>query len=135
MAAVEKAANWAEPSDVTCPVVSTEASADVSPALVFYHFGTKDDLVVEAFAFEVERGLRRILERREIERGDPEEVAGGREATPGVDGGDPELVTPRQLEHGRARAAGLVLEADRTLLVLVMRVLGDRAHDRGRTPG
>jgi AcrR family transcriptional regulator len=33
---------------------------DVSPALVFYHFGTKDDLVAEAFAHAVERDLHRL---------------------------------------------------------------------------
>jgi AcrR family transcriptional regulator len=41
-------------------VADVAEALDVSPALVFYHFGTKDDLVVEAFAFEVERGLRRM---------------------------------------------------------------------------
>jgi AcrR family transcriptional regulator len=33
---------------------------EVSPALVFYHFGTKDVLVAEAFAFAVERDLARL---------------------------------------------------------------------------
>ena len=33
---------------------------DVSPALVFYHFGTKDDLVAEAFAHAVEHDLHRL---------------------------------------------------------------------------
>ena len=32
----------------------------VSPALVFYHFGTKDSLVADAFAHAVDRDLRRI---------------------------------------------------------------------------
>ena len=41
-------------------VADVAEALDVSPALVFYHFGTKDDLVLEAFAFEVERGLRRM---------------------------------------------------------------------------
>jgi AcrR family transcriptional regulator len=41
-------------------VADVADALDVSPALVFYHFGTKDDLVIEAFAFEVERGLRRM---------------------------------------------------------------------------
>jgi len=41
-------------------VVDVAEALDVSPALIFYHFGTKDDLVVEAFAYEVERGLRRM---------------------------------------------------------------------------
>ena len=41
-------------------VADVADAIDVSPALVFYHFGTKDDLVIEAFAFEVERGLRRM---------------------------------------------------------------------------
>ena len=41
-------------------VADVAEALDVSPALVFYHFGTKDELVNEAFAFEVERGLRRM---------------------------------------------------------------------------
>ena len=41
-------------------VADVAEALDVSTALVFYHFGTKDDLVLEAFAFEVERGLRRM---------------------------------------------------------------------------
>lgn len=32
----------------------------VSPALVFYHFGTKDTLVADAFAHAVDRDLRRL---------------------------------------------------------------------------
>jgi AcrR family transcriptional regulator len=32
----------------------------VSPALVFYHFGTKDALVADAFAHAVDRDLRRL---------------------------------------------------------------------------
>ena len=32
----------------------------VSPSLVFYHFGTKDDLVADAFAYAVERDLARL---------------------------------------------------------------------------
>jgi len=36
------------------------AELSVSPSLVFYHFGTKDDLVAEAFAHAVERDLGRI---------------------------------------------------------------------------
>jgi AcrR family transcriptional regulator len=32
----------------------------VSPALVFYHFGTKDELVAEAFSHAVERDLERL---------------------------------------------------------------------------
>jgi AcrR family transcriptional regulator len=41
-------------------VADVAEALDVSTALVFYHFGNKDDLVIEAFAFEVERGLRRM---------------------------------------------------------------------------
>ena len=41
-------------------VADVAEALDVSTALVFYHFGSKDDLVIEAFAFEVERGLRRM---------------------------------------------------------------------------
>lgn len=36
------------------------AALGVSPALVFYHFGTKDELVVEAFTYAVDRDLQRI---------------------------------------------------------------------------
>ena len=36
------------------------AELGVSASLVFYHFGTKDDLVAEAFAHAVERDLARI---------------------------------------------------------------------------
>jgi AcrR family transcriptional regulator len=32
----------------------------ISPALIFYHFGTKDALVAEAFAYAVERDLARL---------------------------------------------------------------------------
>ncbi len=32
----------------------------VSPSLVFYHFGTKDDLVAEAFGYAVEKDLTRL---------------------------------------------------------------------------
>ncbi len=32
----------------------------VSPSLVFYHFGTKDDLVTETFAYAVEKDLERL---------------------------------------------------------------------------
>jgi AcrR family transcriptional regulator len=41
-------------------VADVASELEVSPALVFYHFGTKDDLVVEAFAHAVERDLRRL---------------------------------------------------------------------------
>jgi AcrR family transcriptional regulator len=41
-------------------VADVAVALDVSPALVFYHFGTKDDLVAEAFAHAVERDLGRI---------------------------------------------------------------------------
>ena len=41
-------------------VADVAAALDVSPALVFYHFGTKDDLVAEAFAHAVERDLDRL---------------------------------------------------------------------------
>ncbi len=36
-------------------VADVAAQLDVSPALVFYHFGTKDDLLAEAFEHAVER--------------------------------------------------------------------------------
>ncbi len=36
------------------------AELGVSPALVFYHFGTKDELVVEAFTYAVDHDLQRI---------------------------------------------------------------------------
>jgi AcrR family transcriptional regulator len=38
-------------------VADVAAALDVSPALVFYHFGTKDALVAEAFAHAVQRDL------------------------------------------------------------------------------
>jgi AcrR family transcriptional regulator len=41
-------------------VADVASALDVSPALVFYHFGTKDDLVAEAFAHAVERDLVRM---------------------------------------------------------------------------
>jgi len=41
-------------------VADVAVAMDVSPALVFYHFGTKDELVAEAFAHAVERDLRRM---------------------------------------------------------------------------
>jgi len=41
-------------------VADVAEALDVSTALVFYHFGSKDELVIEAFSFEVERGLRRM---------------------------------------------------------------------------
>ncbi|MEP6814955.1 MAG: TetR family transcriptional regulator C-terminal domain-containing protein [Marmoricola sp.] len=42
----------------------------VSPALVFYHFGTKDALVADAFAHAVDRDLRR-LDRATAKGADP----------------------------------------------------------------
>ena len=36
------------------------AELSISPSLVFYHFGTKDDLVAEAFAHAVERDLGQV---------------------------------------------------------------------------
>lgn len=41
-------------------VTDVARALDVSPALVFYHFGTKDALVAEAFAYAVERDLARL---------------------------------------------------------------------------
>ena len=41
-------------------VADVAAELGVSASLVFYHFGTKDDLVAEAFAHAVERDLGRI---------------------------------------------------------------------------
>lgn len=41
-------------------VADVADALDVSTALVFYHFGTKDDLVAEAFAHAVERDLARL---------------------------------------------------------------------------
>lgn len=41
-------------------VADVAVELGVSPSLVFYHFGTKDDLVAEAFAHAVERDLARI---------------------------------------------------------------------------
>jgi AcrR family transcriptional regulator len=42
----------------------------VSPALVFYHFGTKDALVADAFAHAVDRDLHR-LDRADAQGADP----------------------------------------------------------------
>jgi AcrR family transcriptional regulator len=52
-------------------VVDVAAALEVSPALVFYHFGTKDDLVAEAFAHAVERDLVRM--EKAAHGGDPVE--------------------------------------------------------------
>jgi AcrR family transcriptional regulator len=41
-------------------VTDVANALDVSPALIFYHFGTKDTLVAEAFAYAVERDLTRL---------------------------------------------------------------------------
>lgn len=41
-------------------VTDVAKALDVSPALIFYHFGTKDALVAEAFAYAVERDLARL---------------------------------------------------------------------------
>ena len=43
-------------------VADVAGALGVSPALVFYHFGTKDALVADAFAHAVDRDLRRIDE-------------------------------------------------------------------------
>lgn len=50
-------------------VADVAVALDVSPALVFYHFGTKDDLVAEAFAHAVEKDLHRL--DRAATGGDP----------------------------------------------------------------
>jgi len=52
-------------------VADVAVALDVSPALVFYHFGTKDDLVAEAFAHAVERDLHRL--EKAATGGDPVE--------------------------------------------------------------
>src|ERR1700709_1795137 len=41
-------------------VADVAAELGVSPSLVFYHFGTKDALVADAFARAVDRDLRRL---------------------------------------------------------------------------
>ena len=41
-------------------VADVAAALDVSPALVFYHFGTKDVLLAEAFTHAVQRDLDRL---------------------------------------------------------------------------
>jgi AcrR family transcriptional regulator len=41
-------------------VSDVAAALGVSPSLVFYHFGTKDALVADAFAHAVDRDLRRL---------------------------------------------------------------------------
>jgi AcrR family transcriptional regulator len=44
----------------TIRVADVAGELGISPGLVFYHFGTKDALVVEAFAHAVERDLARL---------------------------------------------------------------------------
>jgi AcrR family transcriptional regulator len=46
----------------TIRVADVAGALGVSPALVFYHFGTKDALVADAFAHAVDRDLHRIDE-------------------------------------------------------------------------
>jgi AcrR family transcriptional regulator len=41
-------------------VADVAEALGVSPSLVFYHFGTKDDLVAETFAYAVEKDLGRL---------------------------------------------------------------------------
>ena len=41
-------------------IADVAEALQVSPALIFYHFGTKDDLIIEAFAYAVERDLSRL---------------------------------------------------------------------------
>jgi len=41
-------------------VTDVAAALDISPSLVFYHFGTKDELIAEAFAHAEERALARV---------------------------------------------------------------------------
>jgi AcrR family transcriptional regulator len=41
-------------------VTDVAKALDISPGLIFYHFGTKDALVAEAFAYAVERDLNRL---------------------------------------------------------------------------
>ena len=48
-------------------VADVAAELGVSPSLVFYHFGTKDDLVAESFAYAVERDLARLDKAAEVE--------------------------------------------------------------------
>jgi len=47
-------------------VADVAAAMGVSPSLVFYHFGTKDDLVAETFAYAVERDLARLAKAAEV---------------------------------------------------------------------
>jgi AcrR family transcriptional regulator len=51
-------------------VSDVAAALGVSPGLVFYHFGTKDALVADAFAHAVDRDLRR-LDRATAQGTDP----------------------------------------------------------------
>jgi AcrR family transcriptional regulator len=52
-------------------VADVAQALGVSPALVFYHFGTKDELVAEAFAHAVEQDLHRL--EKAAAGGDPVE--------------------------------------------------------------
>lgn len=51
-------------------VADVAESLGVSPALVFYHFGTKDALVADAFAHAVDRDLAR-LDKATVKDADP----------------------------------------------------------------
>jgi AcrR family transcriptional regulator len=51
-------------------VADVAAELGVSPSLVFYHFGTKDTLVADAFAHAVDRDLQR-LDRADAAGTDP----------------------------------------------------------------
>ena len=51
-------------------VADVAAELGVSPSLVFYHFGTKDALVADAFAHAVDRDLQR-LDRADAAGTDP----------------------------------------------------------------
>ncbi len=47
-------------------VADVAAELGVSPSLVFYHFGTKDDLVAESFGYAVERDLARLEKAAQV---------------------------------------------------------------------
>lgn len=48
-------------------VADVAAELGVSPSLVFYHFGTKDDLVAEAFGYAVEKDLARLERAAQVD--------------------------------------------------------------------
>ena len=131
-------------------VADVAAELGVSPSLVFYHFGTKDDLVAESFAHAVERDLGRI--DRALASDDPVEqlrrlvrlygptgqAAGWRVARPGSRGPEaPEPGFPRQNSQGHPMEGLQVAKkkaADARGAPTACRVKTNTLLTSGRTP-